>query len=377
MDWSPSEQEPDVNTGLTVLVVDDSAFARSMISKRLSADPDIGRVEAARDGQEALDKLSSLKPDVITLDVQMPKLDGLGALKRIMAECPTPVVMLSSLTGEDTETTLTALELGAVDFFLKPSIANTTGGDGERDLLETIKQAARVPVARLAKALRPEVRATQKTVRQSAATPTRNAGDVKKIERVVVIASSTGGPRALAGVVPNLPADDRVAYLLVQHMPAGFTRSLSERLNNSSKLTVREAEKGEFIQGGTALMAPGGYHLVVASNGEIDLTETPTLHGVRPAADVTMQSAARAFSKKVVGVVLTGMGADGKDGAGAIRAAGGSVIAEDEATCAVFGMPRAVIEAGHANIVVTIDKISRQIVKTYQRGFSERAGAAD
>lgn len=365
-----------MNTGLTVLVVDDSAFARSMISKRLKSDPGIHHVETARDGEEALEKLASLKPDVITMDVQMPRLDGLGALKRIMAERPTPVVMLSSLTGDDTDTTLIALELGAVDFFLKPSIADATGGDGARDLVETVKQAARVSMRRLAKAVA-DTRPSAPTLGRRSASPERNGSTVKRIERVVVIAASTGGPRALAEVVPELPADDRIAYLLVQHMPAGFTKSLSERLNNSAKITVREAEKGEFIQGGTALMAPGGYHLVVASNGEIDLTQSATVHGVRPSADVTMQSLARAYARKVVGVVLTGMGADGRDGAGAIRAAGGQVIAEDESTCTVYGMPRAVIDAGHANSVAPIGRIARQIVKAYEAGLSRGVGAAD
>lgn len=361
---------------LTVLVVDDSAFARSMISKRLDKDPDIGRVEIARDGQEALDKLESVAPDVITMDVQMPMLDGLGALKKIMAQRPTPVVMISSLTGDDTETTLSALELGAVDFFLKPSIAESVGGGtGERDLVETVKLAARVPVARLARAIRsgsqPET--GQKTRGTGIA---GNARSARNIERVVVIASSTGGPRALAQVVPYLPVDQRVAYILVQHMPAGFTKSLAERLDNAGPLNVHEAEKGEFIQGGTALMAPGGTHLVVASNGEIDLTDGPTLHGVRPAADITMQSVARGFGRKTVGVVLTGMGSDGKDGTGAIRAAGGSVVVEDESTCVVYGMPRAVAEAGHATRVAPIDKIAKQIVKLYEAGLSGNAGAA-
>lgn len=362
---------------LTVLVVDDSAFARSMISKRLANDPDIGRVETARDGQEAMDKLESVAPDVITMDVQMPKLDGLGALKQIMAKQPTPVVMLSSLTGDDTDTTLNALELGAVDFFLKPSIAEASGGGtGDRDLVETIKLAARVPVARLARAIRSEIQPETAPKPRGIVTG-NNARSVKKIERVVVIASSTGGPRALSQVVPFLPVDERVAYLIVQHMPAGFTKSLAERLNNAGPLTVREAGKGEFIQGGTALMAPGGRHMVVASNGEIDLTDAPTMHGVRPAADLTMQSVARGFGRKSMGVVLTGMGADGRDGCGAIRAAGGPVVVEDESTCVVYGMPRAVVEAGHATKIATIDRIARQIVKLYEPGLSNSAGAAD
>ncbi len=347
-----------------------------MISKRLGSDPEIGRVETARDGQDAVEKLASIDPDVITMDVQMPRLDGLGALKQIMARRPTPVVMLSSLTGEDTDTTVTALELGAVDFFLKPSISDGRG-EGDRDLVETIKLAARVPVARLARAIRSEQVPARPQSQSGTTAPERNSRRVDKIERVVVIASSTGGPRALAQVVPNLPVDERVAYVIVQHMPAGFTRSLSERLNSSSSLTVREAEKGEFIQGGTALMAPGGFHLIVGNSGKIDLTQDPTIHGVRPAADIAMKSVARAFGSKAVGVVLTGMGADGRDGCGAIRAGGGSVIAEDESTCAVFGMPRAVIGAGHANSVVPIERVARQIVKMYSAGLPQGAGAAD
>ncbi len=364
---------------LTALVVDDSAFARSMITKRLEGDQDFGTIETARDGQDALEKLESVSPDVITMDVQMPKLDGLGALKQIMATRPTPVVMLSSLTGDDTDTTITALELGAVDFFLKPSIADAAGGgSGERDLVETIKLAARVPVARLARAIRSEGK--PEAAQASRAGSVSRRGDsrsAKKLERVIVIASSTGGPRALSRVVPYLPVDERVGYIIVQHMPAGFTKSLAERLNQAGAMNVHEAEKGEFIQGGVALMAPGGHHLVVASNGEIDLTDGPTLHGVRPAADITMQSVARAYGRKSMGVVLTGMGADGKDGCGAIRAAGGPVVVEDESTCVVYGMPRAVVEAGHASKVAPIDRVARQVVKHYESGLSSGVGAAD
>ncbi len=349
-----------------------------MISKRLDGDPDVERIETARDGQEALEKLESVAPDVITMDVQMPKLDGLGALKQIMASRPTPVVMLSSLTGEDTDTTLNALELGAVDFFLKPSIADAAGGGtGDRDLVETIKLAARVPVARLARAIRSESQPETARQPRGAAASSGSARDAKKLERVIVIASSTGGPRALASVVPYLPADERVAYIAVQHMPAGFTKSLAERLDGAGALDVHEAEQGEFLQGGTVLMAPGGHHLEVARNGEVDLTDGPTMHGVRPAADITMQSVARNFGSKSMGVVLTGMGADGRDGCGAIKAAGGPVVVEDESTCVVYGMPRAVVEAGHATKVAPIDKLARQVVKLYERGLSSGAGAAD
>ena len=366
-----------MDTGLRVLVVDDSAFARSMITKKLKEDPAIAQVEIARDGEEAVAKVNSLQPDVVTMDVQMPRLDGLGALKRIMQERPTPVVMLSSLTGDDTDTTLSALELGAVDFFLKPSISDSGNSDSGRNLVETVKLAARVPVARLARAMRPNRPQPTANPQPGKTSGGRSDSGRSRIERVVVIASSTGGPRALAEVIPHLPVDERVGYLMVQHMPAGFTRSLSERLNNSSKLTVREAAKGDFVQGGTALMAPGGYHLVVAGNGELDLTQSPQLHGVRPAADITMQSAARAFGKKCVGVVLTGMGVDGRDGAGTIRTAGGKVIAEDESTCAVFGMPRAAIEAGNADVVVPINHVAREIVRAYEAGLARGAGAAD
>ena len=344
---------------LKVLVVDDSAFARSRVRKRLLADPDIAEVDTAADGLAALRKISTFAPDVITMDVQMPRMDGITALREIMATKPTPVVMLSGLTGEDSSTTIRALELGAVDFCLKP---NLDGSDGRTSLMDDltakVKIAAHVQLTNLASAdeaaMRLAIQAQMHPGRHSPRSAVRRSG---KLECLTVIASSTGGPKALAQIVPRLPADNAAGYLLIQHMPAGFTRSLSERLNKTSDLEVREAEEGDIIRTGMALMAPGGLHMTVESGGIIHLNDGPVVHGVRPAADITMKSVAGVYGSNVAVAVLTGMGSDGRDGVRAIKAAGGSSVVEHESTCAVYGMPRSIVDAGLADEIVPLDQI--------------------
>ncbi|MCH7745485.1 MAG: response regulator, partial [Chloroflexi bacterium] len=230
-----------MNERVRVLVVDDSAFARSTISKMLNTDPQIEVVGAARDGIEALEQVKSLKPSVVTLDVTMPRMDGLTALGRIMAECPTPVVMLSAQTGEQTHATIEALELGAVDFFLKPSAISPAGSNGmvSSDLMAKVKMAAKVPAIRL----KPRARSISSMKRAES----RN-GRTRVKSKVLVIGASTGGPRALSHVVPDIPEDIPAAILIVQHMPAGFTRSLAERLNQASHIKVKEAEEGDSLE---------------------------------------------------------------------------------------------------------------------------------
>ncbi len=367
----------NVAAGLKVLVVDDSAFARTRVRRRLLADPEISEVDTAADGLVALRKIAGFMPDVITMDVQMPRMDGITALKEIMATTPTPVVMLSGLTGEDSATTIRALELGAVDFCLKPDMTAPHGRATLMDDLTTkVKTAALVQLSKLASADEAAMRMSlQAQLHPSAPRPHRIIRKTGKIECLTVIASSTGGPKALAQVVPQLPADISAGYLLIQHMPAGFTKSLSERLNRSSNLEVREAEEGDVIKAGLALMAPGGFHMTIDRNGVIHLNEGPTVHGVRPSADITMKSVASAYGSRVAVAVLTGMGSDGRDGVRAIKAAGGSSVVEHESTCAVYGMPRSVADAGLADRIVPLSRVASVLTGYMEERTTQSAGA--
>jgi two-component system chemotaxis response regulator CheB len=337
-----------------VLVVDDSAFMRRLVSQLVESSGEFRVVGTARNGLQALEQIHELEPDIVTLDIDMPELDGIQALGYIMSETPRPVVMLSAATvhgGHDA--TLRALELGAVDFVRKPS--GPISLDLERvegRLLHALRAAREVNLAGVRMLVaRPRLPAS----------PNHAVG--KSPEVVVVIAASTGGPRALADVMPALPADLDAAVLVVQHMPAGFTRSLAHRLDVSSRIRVTEAEHGAPIRTGCAYLAPGGRHMtlagdtaapVVALSGE----DAPTLWGVRPAADHLFHSAAALFGASVVGVVLTGMGRDGADGLRAIRAAGGRAIVQDRETSTIFGMPHAALQAAGADRVVPLGDVA-------------------
>lgn len=350
-----------------VLIVDDSAFARSTIAGKLAADPEIEIVGQAGDGNEAVEKTKSLRPDVVTLDVVMPRMDGLAALERMMKECPTPVVMLSALTGKGADATIKALELGAVDFFLKPSIASPVGRDeSTEELVRKIKVSSQVKVS-----TRRREAGTAKPVAASAKRSAKRASD---LNRVVVIGSSTGGPQALNQVMPGIPGDIPAGIMLVQHMPAGFTKSLADRLDQLSQVEVREARTGDRMAPGVAYLAPGGYHMTVSTKGEIHLDQGPAECGVRPSVNVTMESAARAYGASCLGVVLTGMGSDGTRGAVLIKAAGGSVIVQDEETCAVYGMPASVVDAGKADRVLSLPLIADEIAQICREKAGRKAG---
>jgi len=340
---------------IRVLVVDDSAFMRLSISRGLDALPGIEVVGTARDGEDALEQVLRLAPDVVTLDIEMPRLNGLGALRRIMAESPRPVIMLSSLTTEGSSETMQALVLGAVDFVAKPvNRANVTAVMDE--LAEKIRSTVH---ARLPAPYQPGLPAQQPS-RAREGKPTRG---LLKHDRIVLIGSSTGGPRALNTVIPSLPADLRAAVLVVQHMPAGFTRSLAERLDNQSNLRVKEAEPGDRPEVGLVLLAPGGFHMTIDETGTIGLNKNPPVHGVRPAVDVTLASLVKKYGPAVISVILTGMGNDGTNGSALVHNAGGRVIAEDASTCVVYGMPRSVVEAGIVDEVVPLPEIARAITQ--------------
>jgi len=345
---------------IRAFVVDDSGFVVASVTKKLESDPDIEVIGSARDGKEAIEKIRILRPDVITLDVVMPEMDGLTVLEQIMAWQPTPVVMLSALTSEGAETTIKALELGAVDFFLKPSILRPAGNDetGE-SLIEKVKRAATSNLKPCVITPGPRLTVHNKETGSKSGSPLSNKFPV------VIIGSSTGGPRALMQVIPVLPKNFPAAILIVQHMPPLFTKSLSERLNQASQIRVMEACEGSTIEPGQALMAPGSYHMTAVRGNRVTLNQDPPVHGVRPAIDVTMKSAVEVYHDNLLGVVLTGMGSDGAIGASQIKAAGGKVIVEDESTCAVYGMPQCIVKAGNADKILPIQQIAPELIQIY------------
>lgn len=347
----------------TVLVVDDSAFMRRLITELVDAEPGFRVVGTARDGHEALRRVHELDPDMVTLDVEMPGLDGLQVLGYIMSETPRPVIMLSAMTTDGAaDLTIRALELGAVDFVRKPSGPISLDLERVRGrLLEALEATRHVNlrgVPMLARAL-PAPSSHGSPVATPAAAAARPAGPWSgaAATRIVVIAASAGGPRALAEVVPRLPAPLGAAVLIVQHMPRGFTASLARRLDGLGALPVAEARDGDRLNADRVYLAPGGSHMRVALEdgvARLRLEQTPPLWGVRPAADPLFQSAAAVFGARCVGVVLTGMGRDGADGLLAVRTGGGLGIVQDAATATVYGMPRAALATAGADRIVAL-----------------------
>ncbi|MBN1537694.1 MAG: chemotaxis response regulator protein-glutamate methylesterase [Anaerolineales bacterium] len=343
-------------TPIRILIVDDSAYMRFTIAKRLGETPGFHVVGSARDGVEALELIPKFNPDVVTLDVEMPRLDGLSTLRKIMSTNPRPTIMVSSLTVEGARETVQALTWGAVDFVAKPSSKANIEAIMD-DLVNKIRRAANAKVYPIS-----VQKQAEKPVEHSAPRPTRR---LSKTDKVVIIGASTGGPRALSTVVPQIPGNLPATYLIVQHMPVGFTRSLAERLNNISNIEIREATPGDTLEVGRGLLAPGGFHMVLDENNCIALNQNPTVHGVRPAIDVTMISAAQKFGSSTVGIILTGMGTDGTSGSALIHSSGGYVIAEDESTCVVWGMPRSVQEAGVANAIAPLNDVAAALQKVF------------
>jgi len=408
---------------IRVLIADDSAFMRQILTDLFNRQPDFETAGVARDGQEAVNKVLELSPDLVTMDVNMPVMDGLKALEIIMRDQPTPVVMLSSLTQAGTEQTIRALELGAVDFISKAggSISKVDSIAGE--ILEKCRNAAKAKVKQLLPAdlererpgpafkegppnLRrvslPQRRGYQppqppqapprptggnpyggqrynpllegKPRRQPPDPPSRpspvqmKAGG-KGADKLVVIGTSTGGPQALQNVITRLPGQLPCGVLVVQHMPAGFTKALAGRLDAISEVSVKEAEDGDVIKPGHVYIAPGNYHMRLRTEGQakkIVLGQDPPVGNHRPAVNVTYDSVA-ALGRKLVAVIMTGMGCDGCEGMGKIKSAGGYSIAQDESTCVVYGMPKAVVDAGLADEVRPVQEIAQAIVEAVKR----------
>ena len=332
-----------------VLVVDDSTFVRKAVERMLGAAPDIEVVGSAADGEEGLALARELQPDVVTLDIKMPRLGGLETLERLMAEQPVRVLLLSSLTQEGAEVTLRGLELGAMEFVDKSSVEPMSMLSLAEELVTKVRALAS---ARLRRPLR------------AGAIVAPHAPAVVGAE-VVVIAASTGGPTALQAVVSRLPAGFGAAILVVQHIPRGFTRSLAERLDARSAIPVREAVDGDAVEPGRVLIAPAGIHAKLRrQRGRVRtvLEEEPREALHRPSADVLMASAAEVCGPRAVGVVLTGMGSDGTEGLRAIRKGGGLTLAEAEGTCVIYGMPKAAAAAGVVDRVVPLDRMAEEIV---------------
>lgn len=343
---------------IKVLVVDDSVFMRKLLSDLFAGEADFSVVDTARNGQEALDKIKRLKPDVVTMDVEMPVMDGITALEKVMKECPTPVVMVSSLTHAGAVATLRALELGAVDFVAKTAgpISNITAIRSE--ILNKCRTAVKANVSQLLRAQTTGTVPVQAKTYLTASSP----GD----ERIVAIGTSTGGPRALQEIITKLPGNIPCGVVIVQHMPPGFTKSLAERLNSLSSVTVKEAEHNDVIRPGLVLIAPGDYHMLIERENArtvVKLNQQPPIGGHRPAVDPMMESVARIFGSKAVGVILTGMGHDGAKGMQAIKRQNGHTIAEDQSTAVVFGMPKSAIEMGVIDKIAPITGITAEILK--------------
>lgn len=343
---------------ITVLVVDDSAFMRKAISSMLEKDGDIQVVGSARNGQEALDKIRSLDPDVVTLDIEMPVMDGLSALRHIMMEAPRPVLMVSSLTTEGAEDTLKAMELGAVDFIPKQlSKVSLDIVKIEDDLRRKVKTVAK----RKFKAI-PQARRKSAPARQQAVPSKRRGAQIRDI---VAIGVSTGGPPAVQKIISSLQSDFPACVLIAQHMPAAFTGAFAKRLNDVSSLQVKEAQTGDRIEKGRVYIAPGGRHLKInqkVSHIQLEIATEPDDVLYKPSVDVLMESVAGGVGKRGLGVILTGMGKDGLLGIRVLKRKGGKALAQSDSTCVVYGMPRAIVDEGLADGVVDIDDMAESIV---------------
>jgi two-component system, chemotaxis family, protein-glutamate methylesterase/glutaminase len=345
-----------------VLIVDDSALVRQMLSQLLSSDPAITVVGAAPDPFVAREMIKSLNPDVVTLDIEMPRMDGLAFLEKIMTLRPMPVVMISSLTQKGADIALRALEIGAVDYIAKPTIGLSDGFLSLRDeIVAKVKAAAKARV----RPLSGEVRTTARPL---------SGGGYSSSEKMIAIGASTGGVEALQSLLTVFPPD-APAIMVTQHMPASFTASFAKRLNQFCAVTVTQAQDQERVLPGHAYIAPGGFHLELARSGAnyiCRVHEQPPVSGHRPSVDVLFRSVAKAAGANAVGIILTGMGNDGAAGLLEMRRAGASTIGQDEATCVVYGMPKAAHDCGATEIELPIQKIPEQVLH-HCRATAKRA----
>ncbi|HSV42688.1 MAG TPA: chemotaxis response regulator protein-glutamate methylesterase, partial [Methanomassiliicoccales archaeon] len=321
---------------------------RQIITDILERDPGIKVVGTAKNGKEAIAKTLELRPDVVSMDIEMPVMDGITALQHIMQDSPRPVVMLSAVGKRQAELTMKSLEHGAVDFIPKTGASLSIDLDREQELIrDKIITASRV-----------EVKRPERTIERPIVC---NEVQSTSGDWIVMIGASTGGPKALPEVLNRLPSNLPAGVCVVQHMPEGFTKSFAERLNWNSQLEVKEANEGDEVRPGLVLLAPGNKHMEVIEN-KVHLTDDPRIHFVRPAVDVMMKTGAKFYGPRTVGVVLTGMGYDGAEGMKAIKAGGGKTMVQDEKSSVVYGMPKACVEMGVADKVVPLNSVARHIV---------------
>ena len=368
-----------------VLVVDDSGFFRRRVSEILSADPTIQVVGTATNGKEAIDQALALKPDVITMDYEMPMMDGITAVRHIMQRCPTPVLMFSSLTHEGARVTLDALDAGAVDYLPKNFEDISRNPEKVKQLLcekvHTISRSNRrfgsyaSPAAATAAAPASTAQAPASSLASATPAPVRSAAPARvapaaaspapkrKPYKLVAIGTSTGGPVALQRVLTQLPASFPAPIVLIQHMPAAFTKAFAERLDKLCKISVKEAEDGDVLRPGLALLAPGGKQMMVDGRGAVKILPGDERLNYKPCVDITFGSAAKSYGDKVLSVVLTGMGADGREGARLLKQGGSTVWAQDEASCVIYGMPMAIVKANLADAVYSLDEIGKHLVE--------------
>ena len=375
----------DFSKKIKLLIVDDSAFMRKLISDFFVDNPKVEVVGTARNGKDALKKIQQLSPDVVTMDVEMPEMNGLEALKEIMQLCPVPVVMLSSTTKRGAENTVIAMEHGAVDFVAKPS--GTISLDLHKikdELIHKVKQAAQVPIVKLKKPIGtklPKVEEAKKhisknrkstipipVIEKPIITGTKTPVWNNHLKKIILIGTSTGGPRALQEVITKIPKTVEAPILIVQHMPPGFTKSLATRLDQLSKIHVKEAEHGDIIQNGTAYIAPGGFHMKlrkVGSSFAIYLDqEEPPRSGHRPSVDVMFESVSQFNDFDKIAVIMTGMGYDGSKGLVQLKNSGNVIsIAESQQSCIVYGMPKAAVETQLVDEITDVDDIAHTIMK--------------
>ena len=361
---------------MRVLIVDDSAFMRKVLQSIIATDPQLEIIGEARDGREAIAMAESLRPDVISMDIMMPHVDGLQATEAIMSKNPRPIVIVSSEAKDGAEPTLRALELGAIDFVPKPSSGIDLDMNSIRDeICRKLKLAARVRVVRTAKSFSAPVQAPPENNPYTKVTLPNNgngngngaqpkpAGVTGGRHPLVVIASSTGGPQTLMQLIPAIPRDFPGTILLVQHMPGTFTSQFSKQLAEVSGLHVKEAAHGDELRAGTIYVCPGSHHMRITGSGRIELNEGERINGYRPCADITLETAAAFAGPMCLGVILTGMGSDGSKGVQAVKAGGGHVIAQDEATAVIFGMPAEAIKTGAVDQILGIESIASALEK--------------
>jgi two-component system chemotaxis response regulator CheB len=367
-----------------VLVVDDSSFFRRRVTDILNRDPLLEVIDVAVNGQEAVDKAIKLKPDVITMDVEMPVLNGIAAVKKIMAQSPTAILMFSSLTHQGAKSTLDALEAGALDFLPKKfnEIAQNSEVAGSLLRQRVVQLAKKGSVSKLnvgrdsqaakgSQGAQPVVRTRSIAGEQGTSSHSKRTASGKKYS-LLAIGTSTGGPVALQKILTEFPQDFPLPIILIQHMPATFTNAFASRLNSLCKISVKEAANGDILKPGCAYLAPGGRQMIISgteSTAKIKIIDDDSLKiAFKPSVDVSFGSAAKVFGGNVLGVILTGMGSDGREGSRMLKAKGATIWAQDEHSCVVYGMPQAVAVAGISQVSLPLDTIASTIVKEIKHG---------